>query len=60
MWQFTQGIATKQTFLLPKPIVTPHIATTVNESDIVTIGRNYHKYGPIVMIFHRSNKPFSY
>jgi hypothetical protein len=45
-------------FLLAKPIATPHIATTINESDIVAIGRNYHKYGPIAMIFHRGNRLF--
>jgi hypothetical protein len=37
--------------LLPKPIATSHIAMTVNQSDIVAIGRNYHKYGLIATIF---------
>jgi hypothetical protein len=36
----------------------PHIATTINESDIVAIGRHYHKYGPTAMIFHHGNRPF--
>jgi hypothetical protein len=48
----------KTIFLLPKPIAAPHIATTVNERDIIAIGRNHHKYDPIAMIFHRGNRPF--
>jgi hypothetical protein len=38
--------------LFPRPIATPLIATTTNESDFVAIIRYCHKYGPISSLQH--------